>query len=135
MTENQTNQTDLADQAKLLEADQALEALLRADAGELRAAYIHNDGFSDAVMRSVAQLPPPVPARVFSRFATLRLVIVSAAAAIASGIALVGSGGGNLLIDAVMDLATFTITPSVLAIGGMLVVASAAAIVSASIER
>jgi hypothetical protein len=132
MTANQTHQTDPGDQAKSLEIDRALEAMLRADAAELRAAYIHNDGFSDAVMERVAQLPAPSSTRTFDRASTLRFVIVTATALIGSVVATFGSGGGNLLIDAVMDLATFTVTPSVLAIGGMLLVASTAAIVTAT---
>lgn len=135
MTTNQTIPPDDADQTTVLAANQALEAMLRADASDLRATYIHNDGFSDAVMQRVALLPPPAPARAFSSFATPRLLIVSTAAAIATAIALVGSGGGDILIDAVMDLATFTITPSVLAIGGMLLVACTAAIATVATER
>ncbi|MFM7295512.1 MAG: hypothetical protein ACKO1K_11980 [Burkholderiales bacterium] len=122
------------DQAQQLAADQALEAMLRADAAEWRAAYIHNDGFSDAVMHRVAQLPATTTARTFGRYVTPRLVIVSAAAVIGAVLAIFSSGG-NLLIDAVMDLATFTVTPSVVAIGGMLLVASTATIITATTER
>lgn len=135
MTTNFPSDTPLNDQAwrpQTQQADQALDAMLRADARVLRADYVDNDGFSDAVMRRVGQLPPPASAQTFGKFATPRFVIVSAAAAIASSIAIVGSGGGNLLIDAVMDLATFTITPSVVALAGLLLVACAAAIVTAT---
>ncbi len=120
-----------SDQAQQREADQALAVMLRTDAAEWRAAYIHNDGFSDVVMQRVAQLPAPTTARTF----TPRLVIVSAAAVISAALAMFGSGNGNLLIDAVMDLATFTVTPSVVAVGGILLVASMAAIITATAER
>jgi len=123
------------DQAQQREADQALAVMLRTDAAEWRAAYIHNDGFSDVVMQRVAQLPAPTTARTFGRYFTPRLVIVSVAAVIGAALAMFGSGGGNLLIDAVMDLATFTVTPSVVAVGGILLVASMAAIITATAER
>ena len=135
MTSNHRFDTSPSDQSQQVEADQTLEAMLRADAAELRTAYIHNDGFSDAVMQRVVHLPTPLAAGGVSKFATPRLIIVSVAAAIASSVAIFGSNSGDLLIDAVMDLATFTITPAVLALAGILLVASAIAIVTATAEK
>ncbi|XVO22926.1 MAG: hypothetical protein HEQ15_10940 [Betaproteobacteria bacterium] len=135
MTFNHQFDNSPNDQVQQIGADQALEAMLRADAAQWRATHIHNDGFSDAVMQRVTQLPAPLAAGGISKFATPRILIVAVAAATAAGVAIVGSNGGNLLIDAVMDLATFTITPAVLALGGMLLAASVVAMVAVTTEK
>lgn len=123
------------DQASMLAADDALDALLRADAATWRDSYLNNDGFSERVMQRVAALPAPVRGTLSSVGANKRIVIVSIAAALASSVVVFSGAGGNFLIDAVMDIATFTVTPAVLAVVGMTIVAAAVAVGTVTNER
>ena len=129
-----TNPPETIGQASAREADDALEQMLRADAAQWREHYVHNDGFSDRVMQRIAALPTPTYAGAFGPRAKRRLAIVSVAAALASALVFFGTGG-VWLIDAVMDLATQTITPHVLLMVSMLAAAAVLSISAASSEH
>ncbi|MCE2989356.1 MAG: hypothetical protein LW838_04310, partial [Nitrosomonadaceae bacterium] len=90
------------DQATHLEADAALEQLLRQDAAQWRDAYIDNDGFSDRVMARIDALPAPQTGLSIRQ----RLTIIGAAVLGGVLLATFAGNGADLLIDAVMDLAT-----------------------------
>ena len=127
------NLTD--DQLVALAADEALDATLRADAAVWRDGYLDNDGFSERVMQSIAALPAPKRGMLPGVRSTKRTVIVSAATALASSVVAFSGAGGNLLIDAVMDITTFTVTPAVLALIGMTIVAAVVTVGVAASER
>ena len=129
-----TNPPETIGQASARDADDALEKMLRADAAQWRDQYVHNDGFSDRVMQRIAALPAPRHAGAFGPRAKRRLAIVSATAALASALVFFGTGG-VWLIDAVMDLATQTISPHVLLMVSMLAVAAVLSIGAASSEH
>ncbi len=54
MTSTSPTKTPLTDPAAVLDDDHSVEELLRADAAAWRDAYVHNDGFSDRIMRQIA---------------------------------------------------------------------------------
>lgn len=119
------------DQATHLEADAALEQLLRQDAAQWRDAYIDNDGFSDRVMARIDALPAPQAGLSIRQ----RLTIIGAAVLGGVLLATFAGNGADLLIDAVMDLATETVTPTVLGLVALLASAGALAVVAAQGER
>ncbi|MFN7219772.1 MAG: hypothetical protein ACK5UX_03930 [Burkholderiales bacterium] len=119
------------DQATHLEADAALEQLLRQDAAQWRDAYIDNDGFSDRVMARIDALPAPQTGLSIRQ----RLTIIGAAVLGGVLLATFAGNGADLLIDAVMDLATETVTPTVLGLVALLASAGALAVVAAQGER
>jgi len=123
------------DQLVALAADEAMDEMLRADAAAWRDAYLDNDGFSERVMQRIAVLPAPLRGTLSNVGSTKRIVIVSIAAALASSVVVFSGAGGNLLIDAVMDIATFTVTPAVVALIGMTIVAAAVAVGAVANER
>jgi len=123
------------DQLVALAADEAMDEMLRADATAWRDAYLDNDGFSERVMQRISVLPAPLRGSLSSVGSTKRIVIVSVAAALASSVVVFSGAGGNLLIDAVMDIATFTVTPAVVALIGMTIVAAAVAVGAVANER
>jgi hypothetical protein len=119
------------DQATHLEADAALEQLLRQDAAQWRDAYIDNDGFSDRVMARIDALPAPQTGLSIRQ----RLTIIGAAVLGGVLLATFAGNGADLLIDALMDLATETVTPTVLGLVALLASAGALAVVAAQGER
>ena len=123
------------DQASRLAADEAMDKMLRADAATWRDAYLDNDGFSERVMRRIAMLPTPMRGTLFSVGTNKRIIVVSIATALASSVVVFSGAGGNLLIDAVMDIATFTVTPAVLALIGMAIMAAVVTVGVAASER
>lgn len=101
------------DQHRQLADDFALDAMLRHDAAGRAIAthsadHIDNNGFSDRVMVRVRELPATHAIR-----GSTRLVIIVSAAVAALLFVMIGNGG-EFLIDALMDLATKTITSTVL---------------------
>jgi hypothetical protein len=119
------------DQASNLGADAALERLLRDDAAQWRDAYITNDGFSDRVMARIDALPAPQTGLSMRQ----RLTIIGATVLVGVVAATFVGDGANLLFDAVMDLATDTITPTVLGLAALLASTGAMAVVAAQGER
>jgi hypothetical protein len=118
------------DQAVQIDADQALDQLLREDAHRHRDLYIDNDGFSDRVLQRVAAIPAPARFNV-----RRRMVIVSSLAAFASAVVMFSGSGMHLLIDAAMDVATETVTPAVIGVAAILVTATLLAIATAASEN
>jgi hypothetical protein len=108
-------------------SDDAIDALLRADAHAWRDQYIDNDGFSDQVMARVATTPAPQKLSARARFA-----IIGGIAALSVVFVILFGAGGNLIIDAAMDIATETVTPAVVAIVAVLatLIASVAILIS-----
>jgi hypothetical protein len=96
--------------------DALLNAMLQADAQHFQHDYIANDGFVDAVMTRVAALPNEAT-KVSTK---QRFTIIALATLLASVIAIMFGHGDTFLIDALMDLATKTITPAVLVLGVLL---------------
>lgn len=102
-----------------------LDALLRNDAAAMRDAYIDDAGFSSRVVDALPatrRLP-----RVIRRGVPLAFTITAAA-----GVARF-TAGGDLAIDAFMDLATQTITAN--AIGMLLIIAVVIAVSLANISH
>jgi len=93
-----------------------IDALLREDAINFQQEHIANDGFSAKVMARVAMLPSPA----FRLSVKKRVAIIAAAALVAMVIAITAGAGDKFLIDALMDLATRTITPAVAILAGLL---------------
>jgi hypothetical protein len=120
------------DQHEALRQDHALEALLRQDAAQHQQQYIDNDGFSERVMTAVAGLPNPSSNQLSQK---KRLFVLSAAALLGTIIVMFFGAGNNFLIDAVMDLATKTITPSVLSLVFIIVSVGVATTIAAMSER
>jgi ABC-type antimicrobial peptide transport system permease subunit len=86
-----------------------IDSLLRHDAANWRDEYIDNADFSLQVMASVVQYP-----RQPFMSAKKRRLIISLTTAMATIAVILFGAGGNFLIDAVMDIATQTITPTVI---------------------
>lgn len=126
-----TRPTSLQDQSTHIEADAAIERLLRDDAAQWRDGYLSNDGFSDRVMARVSTLPAPQAGLSMQK----RLAIIGATVLVGVLVATFAGNGANLLIDAVMDLATETVTPTVLGLVALLASAGVMAITAAQGER
>jgi hypothetical protein len=119
------------DQQPILAENAEIEALLARDGAQFRDQYIDNNGFSDRVMARVATLAANERASVrLSNKA--RLMIIASTTFIALMIALTVGAGSNYLIDAVMDLATKTITPAVVGLAMLMVAAGVMAFSAAS---
>lgn len=103
--------------------DDALEQWLKADAAKWRDQYIDDDGFTQRVMSNLAARPSMAvsPARVSAK---LRFALTYGLAIVAAIIVTFFAGGANFAIDALMDVATSTMTTTVLGFGAMLVVAT-----------
>jgi hypothetical protein len=111
-----------------LAADAALDALIAHNVTQTRGAYIDNADFSANVMQQIAALPPPVSTRQ-------RMLVVSGITfAGIVGVTFFG-GGASVMVDAAMDIATQTITPSVWAVAAMFVGMAAMGVVAATSER
>ncbi len=95
--------------------DGAMETMLRADALAYQHNHIDNNDFADQVMTRVRLMPAPVAIRMTSTSVGRRIGIVSAFALVGAVVVFGIGAGNNLLIDAVMDLATQTITPAAFA--------------------
>jgi hypothetical protein len=115
-----------------LNDDANIEALLRADAINFQNEHVANDGFSDSVTASVAALPSTGHTAMLAP--KQRLMIITSATLLAVVIAVTAGAGGQFLIDATMDLATKTITPTVLALGVLMLAACAMAVSAARSE-
>jgi hypothetical protein len=107
-----------------------LEAKLRADAVNFQRVTIANDQFSDAVMALVVTLPAPAAALSTKK----RFVIIASATLFAVVFAVTAGAGGAFLIDAVMDLATKTVTPAVVVLSALILAASVMAASAARSE-
>ncbi len=116
----------LAKQSSVTSDDDQLEAMLQTDARMFQQQQIDNDGFADGVMARVKLIPAPAVTQMTSAKMMRRLGIISAAALVGTFIVFEFGSGNELLIDAVMDLATKTITPSATAL--MLIIFSAGAV-------
>jgi len=112
------------------DALQNIEALLHADAINFRHEQIANDGFSARIMARVATLPPPAATLSVKK----RFTIIALATLIAVIVAVTAGAGGNFLIDALMDLATKTVTPNVVVLGMLMVAACMMAVSAARSE-
>ncbi len=115
--------------------DGQLDAMLQTDARMFQQHHIDNDGFADGVMARVKLIPAPAASQLTSTGLIRRLVIISAAALVGTFIVFGFGSGNELLIDAVMDLATKTITPSATALMLIIFSAGAVAIGAASSDR
>jgi hypothetical protein len=114
--------------------DGHIERLLRESVARHRDGYIDNNGFSDAVMARVAGLP--ASARATRGLSTqARFLIVACTTVFAALITMTIGAGGSYLIDAVMDLATQTITPAVIGLILVMVSMVIVAIGAANAER
>jgi hypothetical protein len=130
MNTTSTIHTPPLDQAAQLNADAALDTLLRQDASLHRDAYIDNDGFSDSIMQRIAQAPAPGGLNLRRRF-----VVVSVLAAVASALVMFAGPGANFFIDVTMDIATETITPAVIGLAVILAAIGMLAIAAAASEK
>jgi hypothetical protein len=91
--------------------DDDIERMLREDATRMHEAYIDNDGFSERVMQDIVKLPVPRGLSAHHR------IMIVAATTIGGLLLVMFAGHGNdYLIDAVMDFATQTLTPTLLAV-------------------
>ena len=106
-----------------------IEAALKADAAaaEQYNAYIDDAGFTLRVMDALPALPTSTSMRT-TLSSTKRFSIIFGLAMIAAIIATVFLSGDNLLIDASMDVATDTITPSVIALITIMLVTTAVSV-------
>lgn len=86
-----------------------VDALLKADAAT--ADYINDDGFT---LKVVDALPARARASAMARFAIPFGLTLLAAITVT-----VFAGGGNFLVDAMMDIATTTMTKSAFALIGI----------------
>ena len=105
--------------------DEALKA--DAAAAEQFNAYIDDAGFTLRVMDALPALPTSTSMRT-TLSSTKRFSIIFGLAMIAAIIATVFLSGDNLLIDASMDVATDTITPSVIALITIMFVTTAVSV-------
>jgi hypothetical protein len=114
--------------------DDALEQWLKADAAKWRDQYIDDDGFTQRVMGNLAARPSmaATPARVTP---AMRFALTYGLAIVAAAIVTFFGGGANFAIDAMMDMATSTMTTAVLGLGTMLMVAFAACAVALMQQR
>lgn len=108
-TPTTSSATSSAEYAAL--SDDDIECMLREDAALAADVYIDNDGFCERVMQDIAKLPVP---RGLS--ATHRVSIIAATSIAGLLFVILAGHGGDYLIDAVMDLVTETITPTLLGI-------------------
>ena len=99
-----------------------LDAMLRNDAADVRGIYIDDAGFTQHLIDT---LPAPVSnARHRSR--AIRFGVPFAFTLVAAVLVICCSAGGTLAVDALMDIATQTITAN--AVGFLLVIAVAIAL-------
>ncbi len=122
------------DQQHILEQNTRLDALLKADALAHRDQYIDNDGFSVRVMARVAAQPKPAMLGMMAN-SRRRMIIIWSAAILALVMVMTAGAGGQFLIDAIMDLATKTITPNAVGLVLILAAAGVMGITAASSER
>ena len=113
-----------------LNDDINIEAQLRADAANFQHINIANNGFLDIVMTRVATLPSPTAALSTKK----RFTIIATITLLAVVFAVTAGAGGKFLIDAVMDLATKTITPAVLVLSALMMAACVMAVSAARSE-
>ena len=99
-----------------------LDAMLRNDAAGLRDIYIDDAGFTQ---RLVAALPAPA-SNARHRSKAIRFGVPFAFTLVATVVVICCSAGGSLAVDALLDLATQTITAN--AVGFLLVIAVAIAL-------
>ena len=92
-----------------------IDEVLKADADAQRDAYIDDAGFTLRVMDALPSAASMRTSRT-SLSPTKRFSIIFGMAMVAAIIATVFLSSDNLLIDASMDVATDTITPSVIAL-------------------
>jgi hypothetical protein len=107
--------------------DDALEQWLKADAAKWRDQYIDDDGFTQRVMGNLAGNVAARPSMVTSNpyvTPTMRFALTYGLAIVAAIIVTFFAGGANFAIDALMDVATSTMTTTVLGFGAMLLVAT-----------
>ncbi len=64
-----------------------------------------------------------------------RLIVVASSAALATAYVMLAGSGGELLIDAVMDIAPYTFTPAVYAIAGLMLTAAVIGVAAAAGEN
>ncbi len=101
-----------------------IDEVLKADVAEHRDAYIDDAGFTLRVMDAL-----PVSTSMRAQLSsTKRFFIIFGMAMVAAIISTVFLSGDNLLIDASMDVATDTITPSVIALIMITLVTSVVAV-------
>jgi TnpA family transposase len=112
-----------------LNDDAEIEALLRREAKLYRDQYIDNAGFSDRVMAQIAIAPARATPALSNQ---ARLTIIAGMTFLAILIAMTLGAGSIYLIDAVMDLATQTITPAVIGLVSVVVAAGVMAFSAAS---
>ena len=98
----------------------AVDELLKADAHELRAQHIDDDGFT---LRTVDKLP--LKKRVS---AAMRFAIPFGCTLLAAIIAAAFTPAGSFMFDAYMDLVTETVTPTLIGMAVVLVVLYAVSI-------
>ena len=98
-----------------------LDAMLRNDAAGVRDLYIDDAGFTQHLIDT---LPAPVSNARRSR--AIRFGVPFAFTLVATVVVICCSAGGSLAVDALMDLATQTITAN--AVGFLLVIAVAIAL-------
>ena len=99
-----------------------LDAMLRNDAAGLRDIYIDDAGFTQRLLET---LPAPA-ANARRRAKAIRFGVPLAFTLVATVVVICCSTGGTLAVDALMDIATQTITAN--AVGFLLVIAVAIAL-------
>ena len=90
-----------------------IDELLKADAAAQP--YVDDAGFALRVMDA---LPPPS-----RQWKTLRFILPFSFTVISALVVALFAGGGNFLVDAMMDIATSTFTKATFAVAAMLVLA------------
>lgn len=99
-------------------AKDAIEQILKTDAAEYHLAYIDDAHFTSRVMDAL-----PLVSTQNSLSPKKRFAIIVGMTSIAALFATTFLSSGNLLIDACMDVATDTITPAVVALLTILIMA------------
>ena len=101
-----------------------IDEMLKADAASHRDIYIDDGGFT---LRVIDALPARSTVSPLIRFA-----IPGAFTLLAAMFVALFSGGGNFLVDAVMDIATSSVTPSAIAFTGVVAVMIVVSLAAAS---
>lgn len=100
-----------------------VDDLLKADAAEHRHQYLEDDGFTLRVLDVL-----PKHARISSK---QRIAIPLAFATLAALFVVFFTGGGNFIVDGMMDIATSSATPSAFGFGVLFVVFAVSSLVAA----
>ncbi len=100
-----------------------IDTLLRQDAVASREYHIDNIDFSDRVMVQVAEMARSRQQHLAAQ-TRRRMIVIPVITVVTVVLVMLSQAGSNFLIDAVMDLATNTITPPVVYLFTMLTLAA-----------